>query len=108
MRYQICSLVKTMGGVFSQKGEYPAWEYRADSKLRNIMIDVYKKQYGQFPKIEAIHAGLECGILAGKKEDLDIVSIGPDIFDIHTPKERMSITSVKRVYKYLIQVLKEL
>ena len=66
------------------------------------------EMYGKEPKIEAIHAGLECGILAGKIDGLDGISIGPDMYDIHTPKERLSISSVKRVYEYVLEVLKEL
>ena len=58
--------------------------------------------------MEAIHAGLECGIFSGKIEGLDCVSIGPDMYDIHTPKERISIPSVKRVYEFVLEVLKEL
>lgn len=103
---QLKELIELLDGKFSKKSEYPAWEYRADSRLRKVMIKVFKKQYDKEPKIEAIHAGLECGILSGKKPELDIVSMGPDILDIHTPKERLSISSVQRVYKYLLEVLR--
>lgn len=103
---QLKSLIELLGGEFARKSEYPAWEYRIDSKLRDIMIKVYKEQYGKEPKVEAIHAGLECGIISGKLPELDIVSMGPDILDIHTPKERLSISSTQRVYRYLCQVLK--
>lgn len=105
---QLKGLIELLDGKFSKKSEYPAWEYHADSKLREIMTEVFIKQYGKKPKIEAIHAGLECGILSGKKPELDIVSIGPDILDIHTPKERLSISSAQRVYKYLLEVLETL
>ena len=63
--------------------------------------------YGKKPTIEAIHAGVECGILAGKIEGLDCISMGPDIFDIHTPKERLSISSTARVWDMLVAFLKE-
>lgn len=105
---QLKELIELLDGKFSKKSEYPAWEYRQDSKLREIMIKIFKEQYGKEPKIEAIHAGLECGILSGKKPELDIVSIGPDILDIHTPKERLSISSAQRVYQYLLEVLKNM
>lgn len=101
-------LIRFLGGTFAKKSEYPGWEYRSESKLREILIDVYEEQYKNPPVIEAIHAGLECGILAGKMPDLDIVSIGPDIFDIHTPKERLSISSTKRVYQFVLGVLEKL
>ncbi|MDE7425611.1 MAG: aminoacyl-histidine dipeptidase [Lachnospiraceae bacterium] len=103
---QLKELIELLDGKFSKKSEYPAWEYRADSRLREVMIKVFKEQYDKEPKIEAIHAGLECGILSGKKPELDIVSMGPNILDIHTPKERLSISSVQRVYKYLLEVLR--
>jgi dipeptidase D len=62
--------------------------------------------YGKEVEIVAIHAGLECGILQEKLGDLDMISFGPDIIDIHTPNEHMSISSVQRGYKYLLEVLK--
>ena len=105
---RIKALTALLGGTAEISGEYPAWEYRPDSRLRRIMTEVFIEQYGHEPKTEAIHAGLECGILCGKLENLDCVSIGPDLLDIHTPRERMSISSVQRVWKYLKEVLKRL
>ena len=70
------------------------------------MVEVFRDQYGKDPKIEAIHAGLECGIFAGKMPGLDCVSLGPDLLEIHTPRERMSISSVQRVWNFLLEVLK--
>lgn len=89
-------------------GEYPAWEYKHESRLRNIMTRVYENMFFVKPQIKAIHAGLECGLLCGKINGLDAVSFGPDILDIHTPQERLDIKSVERMYDYLINVLKEL
>lgn len=86
-------------------GEYPAWEYRKDSPLRERMVSVYREMFGKEPQIEAIHAGLECGILAGKIKDLDCVSIGPDMKDIHTTEERLSISSTQRVWQFVLKVL---
>jgi dipeptidase D len=88
--------------------DYPAWEYRADSKLRDIMIKSYEEFYGDEPQVTAIHAGLECGILAGKIDDMDAVSFGPNIYHAHTPDEKMEIASVERCWKYLKTVLKNL
>lgn len=101
-------VTESFGGRYSAFGHYPAWEYRKDSRLRETMAAVYQKTYGKAPRIEAIHAGLECGLFAGKIPDLDAVSFGPDLFDIHTTRERMSISSVARTYQYLCAVLKEL
>ena len=78
------------------------------SLLRNKMSEVFKNMYGKEPKIEIIHAGLECGLFAEKIKDVDAVSIGPDLFDIHTPREKMSISSVKRTYEYICRVLEAL
>jgi len=70
------------------------------------MVEVFREQYGKEPKIEAIHAGLECGVFAGKLPGLDCVSIGPDLFEIHTPRERLSISSVQRIWDFVVEVLK--
>ncbi len=94
-----------LGGTYQTMGEYPAWEYKPDSKLRDLMITLYRDHFDREPIIEAIHAGLECGILADKMPGLDIVSIGPDMYDVHTPKERLSISSTKRVFDYLVKIL---
>lgn len=100
-------LAEFLGGEISVGGDYPAWEYRADSKLRDTVCAVYEELFGTQPVFEAIHAGLECGILSGKISDLDCVSFGPNNYDIHTPKERLSISSTERVWKFLIEFLKK-
>ena len=74
----------------------------------NIYIEAYKEQFGKEPKIEAIHAGLECGVFAKAIKNLDAVSIGPDITDIHTPKEKMEIASFERTYNLVKNVLKRM
>ncbi len=99
-------LTECLGGSVVLEGDYPPWEYMRESKLRDVMTDVFKRMYDKEPIIEAIHAGIECGILSGKMPGLECVSIGPDIMDIHTPSERMSIASVNRVWEYLLEVLK--
>ncbi|MBR5262062.1 MAG: aminoacyl-histidine dipeptidase [Oscillospiraceae bacterium] len=97
-----------LGGSVSFTGDYPAWEYRADSPLRDMMVDIYTELFGTEPKVVAIHAGLECGLLSEKIENLDCVSFGPNLYDIHTPAERMSIASVQRSWKFLIEILKRI
>ncbi len=102
------TICNKFGGSFSEYGHYPAWEYRKESKLRNTMEKVYSEMYGAKPQIIAIHAGLECGIFASKISDFDAVSIGPDLYDIHTARERLSISSTKSLYEYIIKVLENL
>lgn len=101
-------LCEAAGGSVSISGDYPAWEYQKQSTLREVMVEAYQDLFGKEPKLAAVHAGLECGFLAGKVEDLDCISFGPDLFDIHTTKERLSISSTKRTYDLLCEVLKRL
>ncbi|MGB8454395.1 MAG: aminoacyl-histidine dipeptidase [Anaerocolumna sp.] len=101
-------MAQFLGGEFYIRAQYPAWEYKKESPLREHLIKVFKEQYGHEPKLEAIHAGLECSFFAEKITGADIVSLGPDIQDIHTPKERLSISSAIRVYKYLEKVIEGL
>ena len=105
LKNQIACVGKTYGGSVEFTGEYPAWEYKKDSKLRDDMVNIFEQMYGKKPTIEAIHAGVECGILAGKIEDLDCISMGPDIFNIHTTEEHLSISSAKRMYEYILNVI---
>ena len=85
--------------------EYPAWEFAPDSPLRKKLEEIYEKQTTKKPKVEAIHAGLECGIFSGKIAGLDAVSVGPDISANHTTEERLSISSVERVYRWLREAI---
>ncbi len=102
---KLSTLMSCLGGHIIVSGDYPGWAYRKNSPLRDIMVEVFTEQYGYKPKIEAIHAGLECGMFAGKIDDLDCISIGPDLKDIHTYSERMYISSVQRVWSMVIETL---
>ena len=93
---------------YTQTGDYPAWEYKKDSNLRDTMVRVYREMFSAEPKVVAIHAGLECGILSDKLPGLDCVSIGPNMRDIHTSRERLEIASVQRTWQFLLEVLKAL
>lgn len=106
LKARLICLAKQLGGKTEISGEYDAWEYRAESPLRELMVEVFKDQYGKAPEIEAIHAGVECGLFSGKMPGLDCVSIGPDLSEIHTPRERLSISSTQRMWKFLVEVLK--
>lgn len=99
------AVTRLAGGSNSVTGDYPGWKFRKDSPLREKMIRLYEEMYGTKPGIEAIHAGLECGILGSKIADLDCVSIGPDMRDIHTTEETLSISSTRRVWEYLVRLL---
>ena len=99
-------LMDQLGGTLRITGDYPAWEYRTDSPLRERMVELFREQYGKEPRVEAIHAGLECGILSGKLPGLDCVSIGPDLTEIHTPRERMHIASVQRVWRFITELVR--
>jgi len=101
-------LAEFYGGSYTQMGEYPAWEYRADSPLRDTMVRVYKEMFNQEPQVLAIHAGLECGVLGQKLPGLDCVSIGPEMHDIHTSREKLGIASTRRTWEFLLEVLKQL
>ena len=106
LHHRLRDLTEQLGGTIEVSGDYPAWEYRRESPLRQRMTEVFREQYGREPVIEAIHAGVECGILCGKLPGLDCVSIGPDLLEIHTPRERMRISSVQRVWAFVLEVLK--
>ena len=101
-------LVGFYGGSYSQMGEYPAWEYRKDSALRDTMVRIYRQMFGKEPEVLAIHAGLECGLLGQKIPGLDCVSIGPQMHDIHTSREKLEIASTERTWRFLMEVLKAL
>lgn len=101
----LSGICKNYPSESSFRSSYPAWEYKADSELRDTMKSVYREMYGKELNVTAIHAGLECGIFCGKIEGLDCVSLGPDMYDIHTPEERLSISSCQRVWEFLLRVL---
>lgn len=105
---QIKCICNSVGASMSVSGDYPGWEYKEDSLLRGVMVEVYEKMYGKKPIIEAIHAGLECGLFAGKIDNLDCISFGPQIDDIHTTSEKIYVDSINRTWNYLLEVLKKL
>ena len=96
-----------LGGEYAVRWEYPAWEFQKDSLLREHMQKIFRELHGKDMKVEAIHAGLECGLIYEKLPGIDIVSIGPDTFSVHTIEERVSISSTVRVYQFLEKVLQE-
>ncbi len=107
LKNRLTMLVEFLGGEVTIEGDYPAWEYNAISPLRDEIGAVYKEMFGEAPVFEAIHAGLECGIFYEKLSGLDCVSFGPNNYDIHTPKERLSISSTKRVWEFILKFLEQ-
>jgi len=105
LKKKVSAVTEMAGGSVEYQGDYPAWEYQPDSKLRETMIEIYEAMYGRKPKVEVIHAGLECGLLSAKLPGLDCVSFGPDLTDIHTVNEKLHIASAKRTYEYLLKIL---
>lgn len=101
-------LADLFGGTNAINGAYPAWEHRKGSELEKLGSDVYKDLTGKDPIITALHAGLECGLLLDKLPNAEAISIGPDMFDVHTPNEHIDLKSVERVWEYLLALLKAL
>jgi len=112
LKYEIVEkmelLARLVGGDLATESDYPEWEYNPNSYIRDVFVDTYKEITGNNPKITAIHAGLECGILKQKLGDIDIISFGPNMYDVHTPEEGLSISSTKRSWNYLLEVLKNI
>lgn len=104
---ELKAMAKLVGAEFEDEAHYPAWQYRQESKIRDISAEVYEKMYGEKPGIKAIHAGLECGLFDEKFGDMDMISFGPDIREAHTPEEKINIRSIKNIWKYLLEILKE-
>ena len=105
---QLKALALKYGAAYTEAGAYPAWEYKKESKLRDVMVQAFESLYGRKPVVEAIHAGLECGLFSDKIPGLDCVSFGPNMQDIHTTRERLNIASANRTWKYLLEVLERL
>jgi dipeptidase D len=100
-------MISFLGGDYAIRWEYPAWEFKKDSLLRDHFQKLHNEMYGKDMKVEAIHAGLECGLIYEKMPGIDIVSIGPDITAVHTIEEKVSISSTIRVYQFLEKILQE-
>lgn len=103
---RICSLFKEQGFATQTGSSYPAWEYRPESPLREAVARCWKSLYGKPAQTVALHAGLECGLFDQKLPGLDAVSIGPDMKDIHTTREMLSIPSAERVWNWVKEILK--
>lgn len=105
---RVTTFVKHLSGKVVTMSDYPAWEYKSNSQLRKICVDSFTNVYGHEPEVTSIHAGLECGILAGKMPGVDVISFGPTLESVHTPDECMDAASVERTWEYLLEILKSL
>lgn len=105
---RVTTLAQILGAKAEQFSDYPEWEYDPDSKLKDTSLEVYKKVTGKEPEVKAIHAGLECGLLKQKMPNVDMISFGPDMADVHTPNEHLSIESVERTWDFMVELLKAL
>lgn len=105
---RVTTFVKHLSGKVVTMSDYPAWEYKSDSQLRRICVESFTNVYGHEPEVTSIHAGLECGILAGKMPGVDMISFGPTLESVHTPDECMNVASVERTWEYLLEILKSL
>ena len=106
--HRVMALTRSLGGEACIPSAYSAWQYRPDSRLREVMTDAFRTVYGTEPRIAAHHASLECGILSGKMPDLDCISFGPDVVNVHTPRERLRIASTWRTWALLKETLRRL
>ena len=102
---RMVEIAERAGAKAQIKNAYPGWAYRRESPLRDIVTEIYERMYGKKPVLEAIHAGVECGILAAKIPGLDCISMGPDMADVHTAEESLDIASVQRTWEYLCAIL---
>jgi dipeptidase D len=100
-------VAESLDCAFTATSDYPEWPYNPDSNIRKVFEKVYKDREGKDIEITAVHAGIECGIFIDKIPGLDAISIGPDIFQVHTPDEHVSISSMVNNWEYFIAVLKE-
>ncbi len=101
----IC-LTDLLGGNWNIDSGYPAWTYRESSRIRPIAADAFEEVFGVRPEITTIHAGLECGLLSGKKPELDCISFGPNMRDVHSFNERLEIASAEKIWNVLKIILK--
>ena len=104
---KVLMFVDMLGGSCELKGDYPGWAYNPKSDLRETFVKVYREMYGEEPVVEAIHAGLECGLFTKKIDGLDSISVGPNMHNVHTSEETLEVDSVQRTWEFLCRVIAE-
>ncbi|MBR5059412.1 MAG: aminoacyl-histidine dipeptidase [Clostridia bacterium] len=109
-KYEVLSrlraIITSLGGTCTERGEYPAWEYRPDSKIRETALKAYRNVYGGEARVEGIHAGLECGVFSERIKGLDAISFGPDLRNVHSACERLNVGSCERMYALVKEMLR--
>jgi dipeptidase D len=108
LRDRIYAIADLAGAKVEEEKPYPGWKPNLDSNILKISKKIFKNMYGKAPKVEAIHAGLECGIIGEKYQDMDMISIGPTIKYPHSPEEQVHVSSVDKTYKFVLKILEEI
>ena len=108
LRDRIHAIVLLAGGTVEEEEPYPGWKPNLDSKVLQLGKDLYKKKYGKEPVVEAIHAGLECGIIGEKFGGMDMISIGPTVKYPHSPEEQVTISTVDKFYDFVVNIIEEI
>ena len=108
MANTVKAVFELSGGKVVQNDGYPAWKMNPNSKLVKLTVDAYKKLFGKEPTVKGIHAGLECGLFSEKYPELDMVSFGPTLRNVHTPDECLHIPTVQMVWDHLLEILKNI
>lgn len=102
------ALARVLNAKFELKNRYPAWQFERESQIRDIALSTYKEIFGKAGKIDLIHAGLECGLLKKVLSDCDMISYGPFMYDVHSPREKISISSAERMWQFTLKLLENL
>ncbi len=103
---RVSAIVTSGGGTVEINGDYPGWQFRKESAFRDVILQSYKNVTSEDGRIEATHGGLECGLFIEKIPGLDAVSMGPELHDVHSAKERLSVASTQRTYEVVCEALK--
>ena len=106
LRRKLHDAVEYAGGKVSERGDYPNWQYRKDSAFRALVLDAYRDLTGKEGRVDATHGGLECGLFISKIPGLDALSIGPNLHDVHSARERLDVASTQRVYALVCEILR--
>lgn len=104
---ELDTLAAFVGGSVTHHSRYPGWDYAPQSPLRDAYVATYSRMYGEMPVIKSIHAGLECGLLKSRIPDLDIIGLGPNLANIHTPMEKMNLASCEKIWKIVTELLRQ-
>jgi dipeptidase D len=101
-------IAELLGAEFTMSSDYPEWQYNPGSPLLSLASRIYREKFGKESETIAVHGGVECGIFKEKLPGIDMISIGPDMYDVHTPDEHLSISSTARTWEYILEILKQI